>query len=298
MRARAAAVRRIGLGAGDGCEAQARCHRGRSTPNNLPALGDPEAEDFTVGTERKLGDQIMREIRRDPDYIDDPILLEYLQSVWQPLVAEARARGNITADIDPRFAWEPFLVRDPSINAFALPGGYMGVHLGLMAITATRDELASVLAHELSHITQRHIARSIASSKRQSLLGLASLVVGLLAASRSHSPDAVSAVVAGTQAATMQGPAQFLARHGARGRPGRHGRDDRRRLRARRHGRDVREARQGLAPQRQRRLSVSAQPPALDRARRRGALAPRHRADGGRRPACSSTPSPRRAPAS
>jgi len=180
-----------------------------STPNTLPALGDPEAEDFTVGTERKLGDQIMREIRRDPDYIDDPILLEYLQSVWQPLVAEARARGNITADIDPRFAWEPFLVRDPSINAFALPGGYMGVHLGLMAITATRDELASVLAHELSHITQRHIARSIASSKRQSLLGLASLVVGLLAASRSHSPDAVSAVVAGTQAATMQGQLNF-----------------------------------------------------------------------------------------
>ena len=100
-------------------------------------------------------------------------------------------------------------MRDPSINAFALPGGYMGVHLGLMAITATRDELASVLAHELSHITQRHIARSIASSKRQSLLSLASLVVGLLAASRSHSPDAANAVIAGTQAATMQGQLNF-----------------------------------------------------------------------------------------
>ena len=180
-----------------------------SASNSLPALGDPEAEDFSVGTERKVGDQIMREIRRDPDYVDDPILLEYLQSVWQPLVAEARARGNITADIDSRFAWEPFLVRDPSINAFALPGGYMGVHLGLIAVTATRDELASVLAHELSHITQRHIARSIASSKRQSLLGLASLLVGVLAASRSRSPDAVNAVVAGTSAATLQGQLNF-----------------------------------------------------------------------------------------
>jgi len=180
-----------------------------STPNSLPALGDPEAEDFSVGTERKLGDQIMREIRRDPDYVDDPVLLEYLQSVWQPLVAEARARGNIAADIDPRFAWEPFLVRDPSVNAFALPGGYIGVHLGLLAITSTRDELASVLAHELSHITQRHIARSIATSKRQSILGLASLVLGLLAASKSRSPDAANAVIAGTQAATLQGQLNF-----------------------------------------------------------------------------------------
>ena len=77
----------------------------------------------------------MREIRRDPDYIDDPLLLEYLQSVWDPLVAAARRRGNITADIDQRFAWQPFLVRDPSVNAFALPGGFVGVHLGLIAIT-------------------------------------------------------------------------------------------------------------------------------------------------------------------
>ncbi|MEP7058333.1 MAG: M48 family metalloprotease [Caldimonas sp.] len=177
--------------------------------NSLPALGDPEAADFSVGTERKVGDQVMREIRRDPDYVDDPVLLEYVQSIWQPLVAQARARGNIAADIDSRFAWEPFLVRDPSVNAFALPGGYIGVHLGLIAITSTRDELASVLAHELSHITQRHIARSIASSKRQSLLGLAALVLGLLAAGRSRSPDAANAVIVGTQAATLQGQLNF-----------------------------------------------------------------------------------------
>jgi predicted Zn-dependent protease len=178
-------------------------------PTTLPALGDPEAGDFSIGTERKLGDQIMREIRVDPDYVDDPVLLEYLQSVWLRLVDEARARGNIAADIDSRFAWEPFLVRDPSVNAFALPGGYIGVHLGLIAITATRDELAAVLAHELSHITQRHIARSIASSKRLSLVSLASLVVGLLAASRARSADAANAVIAGTQAANVQGQLNF-----------------------------------------------------------------------------------------
>ncbi len=179
--------------------------------NQLPALGDPASEDFNLGTERKLGDEIMREIRADPDYLDDPVLLEYLQSLWQPLVAQARVRGNITTDIDQRMAWEPFLVRDRSVNAFALPGGYVGVHLGLMAITASRDELASVLAHEMSHVTQRHIARSIGNSKRQSLVSLAGLIVGVLAASRagSSSVDAANAAIAGSQALAIQGQLNF-----------------------------------------------------------------------------------------
>ncbi len=176
---------------------------------NLPALGDTASDDFNLGTERKLGDQIMREIRRDPDYIDDPVLLEYLQSLWQPLLTAARQRGDINADVDQRFAWEPFLVRDRSVNAFALPGGYIGVHLGLMAMTATRDELASVLAHEMSHVTQRHIARSIANSKKQSLLSAAALILGVLAASRSRSTDAANAVITGSQAAAIQGQLNF-----------------------------------------------------------------------------------------
>jgi predicted Zn-dependent protease len=177
--------------------------------NNLPALGDSDSADFSVCAERKIGDEIMREIRQDPDYIDDPLLLEYLQSVWEPLVAAGRRLGNITADIDQRFTWQPFLVRDPSVNAFALPGGYVGVHLGLIAITVTRDELASVLGHEMSHVSQRHIARSVAGNSRRSLVSLAALIIGLLAASRSNSPDAVQAVVAGTQAATIQGQLNF-----------------------------------------------------------------------------------------
>ena len=177
--------------------------------NALPALGDTESANFTVGTERKIGDEIMREIRVDPDYIDDPLLLEYLQSVWQPLVVTSRKLGNITPDIDRRFAWEPFLVRDASVNAFALPGGYIGVHLGMIALTASPDELASVLAHEISHISQRHIARSIAGNTRRSLVGLAALVIGLIAASRSNNPDAMNAVVVGSQAATVQGQLNF-----------------------------------------------------------------------------------------
>ncbi len=176
--------------------------------NNLPALGDTDSAEFTVGMERKLGDEIMREIHVDPDYVDDPMLLEYLESVWQPLVAASRSLGNITSDIDQRFAWQPFLVRDPSVNAFALPGGFVGVHLGLIALTTNRDELASVLAHEMSHVTQRHIARGISGDSKRSLVGLAALILGVLAASRGG-PDAISAVVAGTQAATIQGGLNF-----------------------------------------------------------------------------------------
>ena len=179
--------------------------------NQLPALGDPSGDDFSIATEHKLGAEIMREIRADPDYLDDPVLLEYLQSIWQPLVAQARVRGNLSADIDQRLAWEPFLVRDKDVNAFALPGGFVGVNLGLMALTSTRDELASVLAHEMSHITQRHIARSIGNARRQSLLSLAAMLAGLVVASKSgtSSIDAANAAVVGSQALAVQGQLNF-----------------------------------------------------------------------------------------
>ena len=179
--------------------------------SQLPSLGDPAGADFDIGTERKLGDAIMREIRVDPDYLDDPVLLEYLQSLWQPLVKQARLHGFIGADVDQRFAWESFLVRDRQVNAFALPGGYVGVNLGLIALTDTRDELASVLGHELSHITQHHIARSIANSKRQSLLSLATLLAGVLVASKAGSSgaDAANAAIVGSQALAAQGQLNF-----------------------------------------------------------------------------------------
>jgi len=170
----------------------------------LPALGEAASQDLSVGDERRLGDQIMREARRDPDFLDDPVLLEYLQSVWQPLVAAGRDLGNIDPELQRMFAWEVFLVRDHSVNAFAWPGGYVGVNLGLIAITANRDQLASVLAHEMSHVTQRHIARGIGASSRASMLSLATILLGLLAASRSNNPDVANAAIAGGQAAGIQ----------------------------------------------------------------------------------------------
>jgi predicted Zn-dependent protease len=175
----------------------------------LPALGEAAADDFSVGTERALGDQIMREIRRDPDYLDDPTLLDYVQGIWQPLLDAALKRGEITPETARQLAWEVFLVRDRSVNAFALPGGFVGVHLGLIAMTASRDELAAVLAHELSHVTQRHIARSIVNTQRTTLLSAAAMILGVLAASKAGSADGAQAAVVGSQAAAVQSQLNF-----------------------------------------------------------------------------------------
>jgi len=175
----------------------------------LPAMGDAVSDDFDLNAERKLGDGIMRDIRRDPDFLDDPLLSEYLDSLFQPLLVAARHRGEIDNDIDHAFAWQTFLVRDKVVNAFALPGGYIGVYLGLVSMTATPDELASVLAHELTHVTQRHIARSTANASRQGMATMAAMILGVLAAGRSKSIDGVQAVVMGSQAAMAQGQLNF-----------------------------------------------------------------------------------------
>lgn len=175
--------------------------------NRLPALGDATSAELSVVSERRLGDRIMRDIRRDPAYMDDPTLLAYVQSLWEPLLGASRSRGDLPAELADHFAWETFLVRDRSVNAFALPGGFVGVHLGLITMTATRDELASVLAHEMSHVTQRHIARMIGNSQRTSLIGLAGIILGILAASRS--PEAANALITGGQAVSAQGQLNF-----------------------------------------------------------------------------------------
>ena len=175
----------------------------------LPSLGESASDDLTIGAERRIGDQILREGRRDPDFLDDPVLLSYVQSIWIPLLAAARTQGNIEPDIDLAFAWEIFLVRDRSVNAFALPGGYVGIHLGLIALTTTADQLASVIAHELSHVTQRHIARSIAPQQRASLMSIAALLIGVLAASRSNNADMANAAIMGGQAAAAQTQLNF-----------------------------------------------------------------------------------------
>jgi predicted Zn-dependent protease len=171
----------------------------------LPSLGD--GSEMALGEERHIGESVMREIFKDPDYIEDPILLDYLLSIWQPLIEASKLRGDLSDEMEQRFAWQGFLVKDPSINAFALPGGYMGVHLGLISAVSNRDELASVLAHELSHITQRHISRLFAQQAQQTPLMLGAMILGIIAAGKN--PNAASALMVGGQAAATQSQLNF-----------------------------------------------------------------------------------------
>ncbi len=168
----------------------------------LPSLG--EGESISLSAERQLGDRIARELYRDPDYLEDPVLDEYIQRLWTPLLQAAAARGELSPELRERFAWRLLLGRDRSVNAFALPGGYLGVHLGLIAVVSSDDELASVLAHELSHVTQRHIARSMDSQSKMTPLILGSMILGALAASKSSSGQAGQALIVGGQAAAIQ----------------------------------------------------------------------------------------------
>ena len=172
-----------------------------------PLLGVGEDGNLSLGAERRMGDAIAKQIYRDPDYLDDPLLNEYVDGIWQSLLKAARAKGELTTEMDERFAWRVMLARDRTVNAFALPGGYFGVYLGLIGLVANQDELASVLAHELTHVTQRHISRSITQQGRQTPVMIAAMILGAVAARKS--PDGVSAVIAGSQAVAIQGQLNF-----------------------------------------------------------------------------------------
>ncbi|MDM0039480.1 M48 family metalloprotease [Variovorax sp. J22G21] len=173
----------------------------------LPGMGD--GGEMTASAERLLGDRIVRELYRDTDYIDDPVLVEYVNDVWQKLMAAARVRGDLTPELDERFAWTVLLGRDRNINAFALPGGYLGVNLGLIGVIGSRDELATVLGHELSHVTQRHIARMLGKQSRDMPVLIAAMVLGMLAAAKSKNGDVGQAMVMGSQALAVQNQLNF-----------------------------------------------------------------------------------------
>jgi len=164
----------------------------------LPDLGDPSSGVLSPVMERKLGEQIMTDIRNDPGYLRDVEMVQYLNELADRLLAGSPDKSTpITV----------FAVRDRSINAFALPGGFVGVHTGLMRSAHNESELAGVMGHEISHVTQRHIARMMSQDKRQTPLVVGAIILGALAASRS--PDAAAALITGGQAAAIQGQLNF-----------------------------------------------------------------------------------------
>ncbi|CAM2141044.1 beta-barrel assembly-enhancing protease [Pararobbsia alpina] len=171
----------------------------------LPSLGDGSGGDLSPAAERKLGERVMREIRADPDYIDDWLLVDYLNSVSHKLAVAAQ--DEYLGTYVPNF--EVFGVRDPQINAFSLPGGFIGINTGLIQVTQTESELASVMGHEMGHVLQRHIARSISQQRNTGYTALAGLLFGVLAGLVAHSADLGEAMVLGSQALAVDNQLRF-----------------------------------------------------------------------------------------
>ncbi len=163
----------------------------RSYSQSLPDLGDSASADLSPVAEQKIGMQIMRDIRwHDPAFLRDAEVEDYLNTLGDRLVSAGAGAGQ---------SFEFFGVSDPSLNAFAMPGGKIGVHTGLILAAQAESELAGVLSHEIAHVTQRHIARMVGQQGRTGMLMLASLLVAVLAA-KSSAQVSQAAIMAGQAA--------------------------------------------------------------------------------------------------
>ncbi len=162
--------------------------------DDLPDLGESARADFSPQLERKIGERIMNDIRlHEPSYVDDPEINDYLSRFGSRLVA-----GSSNAGGDFHF----FAIRDNTVNAFAMFGGFIGINTGTLLTAQSESELAGVVAHEISHVTQNHLARQIAKEKQNSIATMIAMGVGLLAA-RSNSQVAGGMVVS-AQAGAIQ----------------------------------------------------------------------------------------------
>ena len=166
----------------------------------LPDMGSPADAVLSKSDEAQYGRAIMRDIRRSGMVVEDPQMTEYVNEIGHRIAAQ-------TSDGDQQFTF--FVVKDSRINAFALPGGYIGVHTGLLEATRSEDELAGVLAHEVAHVTQRHIARAIHASSRQSILSTAMMLGALVLGAAGGSGEAVQGAMAISQGAAIQQQINF-----------------------------------------------------------------------------------------
>jgi predicted Zn-dependent protease len=171
----------------------------RALAQPLPDLGDVSSAALPPQIERRIGESIMRDIRlREPAYLDDPELNDYLNVLG----------GRLAASVPgARQDFEFFGLRDASINAFALPGGFIGVHSGLLTASDTESEVASVLAHEIAHVTQRHIARLLGAQQQMQLPTMVAIAAALLLG-RSR-PDLAGGAITAAQGAAVAGQLSY-----------------------------------------------------------------------------------------
>lgn len=172
----------------------------QADPEDLPDIGSPAQAMLTLEDEYQIGRMIVRGLRDQDQILEDPEVTEYIRSLGLRLSSQAH-------DGAQRFNF--FMVRDNSINAFALPGGFIGVNSGLLLKTKDESELAGVLAHEIAHVTQRHIARSIAAQSRSSLVSTAAMLAAILVGAAAGGGDAAMAGVAAAQSLAIQQQISF-----------------------------------------------------------------------------------------
>ncbi|MDH6302706.1 putative Zn-dependent protease [Polynucleobacter sphagniphilus] len=166
----------------------------------LPDMGDPGGDALNRVDERKYGEMIMREIRPDPDYSNDLPIYDFLNQMERRLIQTAKRLqlGGANEQGSGAYNFEIFVVKDSSINAFALPGGFIGFHTGLIVSAETDSEVASVMGHETGHVLQRHLARELDKQTTNMMIALAGMALGALAASRN--PNAGVGIMQGGQA--------------------------------------------------------------------------------------------------
>lgn len=164
--------------------------------NRLPDLGDAASETLARADEEKLGEAFLRQIRRGLSLVDDPEVLDYINSLGQRI-----------ASADPDRNYRFLVVDSPTVNAFAGPGGIIALNAGLVVITESEGELASVVAHEVAHVTQRHLAQLIERSQLSSLTTLASVLASIVIATQN--PEAGHAAIAASAAGAQQSALQF-----------------------------------------------------------------------------------------
>lgn len=169
----------------------------------LPDMGDPGGDSLSRIDERKYGEMIMRQIRPDPDYSNDLVIYDFLNQMERRLLQAAKKLqlGGANEQGSGAYNFEVFAVKDSSINAFALPGGFIGFHTGLIVSAESESEVASVMGHETGHVLQRHLARQMDKQTTNTMIALAGMVLGALAMSRN--PQAAAGIMQGGQAAAI-----------------------------------------------------------------------------------------------
>lgn len=159
----------------------------------LPDIGTVAGSTLTIDQELIYGDAYMRMLRNSQPIVNDPVINEYIDNLGHKLVANAN-------DVKTPFTF--FMIRDRNINAFAFFGGYVALHSGLFLHAQSESELASVLSHEIAHVTQRHLARSMEEQARRSPANIAALAGSLLLAIAA--PEAGIAAITAATAGSMQ----------------------------------------------------------------------------------------------